>query len=187
MEQRRRELQDFRLKMPILVYRTGPGERNIYAERLARIEARRSELLIKTAELQVDLGVADQVLKGDAAGLGANQAEAAKGLILLLQRGGLDLAALAKKADQGDAAKTPNDVELLKSYRDSLLAELQSNKLRLQAFEAQFDREQKDALEVASFEAKEQMVKDQYEQAKALYDVALQRAQEMKLSKALGK
>jgi hypothetical protein len=60
LETARKEYEEFRARTPILLFRTAGGS-NIYVDRLARIEAKRSELMVKQTELQENLPLVRRV------------------------------------------------------------------------------------------------------------------------------
>jgi capsular exopolysaccharide synthesis family protein len=66
----------------------------------------------------------------------------------------------------------------------AMRAQMDSIKQRLQAFERQFDAEQKDAVDLATFQTKLQQKKENLESSKRLFEQILQRAQEVRLVKA---
>jgi hypothetical protein len=145
-------------KAPVLLYRSAAGGRNMYLERLTKVESRRGELQLKMIELQEELGQVNAVLQKEAASPLGSQGQAARGLMLLLKRKGVDLGGVRKRADQAEV-KEPNDVELLKAYGDSLTAEVESTKGVQRALDALFEKEQKDALELIGFEMQQQRLK----------------------------
>jgi hypothetical protein len=147
-------------KAPVLLYRTAAGGRNMYLDRLAKVDARRGELQLKMIELQEELGQVNAVLQKEAASPPGSQGQAARALMLLLKRKGVDLGGVRKRADQGDV-KEPNDVELLKVHGDSLTAEVESTKAVQRALDALFEKEQKDALELITYEMQQQRLKEQ--------------------------
>jgi hypothetical protein len=180
LERRSLEYEAFSRNVPSLLYRRGSGGRNIYQERLAKIEARRGELQIKMIELQEELGMVNAVLQKETATPPGNQSQGARALLMLLKRKGVDLGGIRKRSDQSDA-KDPNDVELLKVYGDSLTAEIESAKAVQRGLDGLFENVQKEALELMTYEVREQRLKEQLDSSKRLFEQILQRAQEMKL------
>ena len=124
LDQAEQEYADFRLKNPFTMVRAGDGSNaNIYVTRLAKLEARRSELRMHRAELQEKLNVLRRVLKeqGEAA---ARQKLAMLGVKLNLMEGmaeyekrAIDLELALRRLKQRYGEKHPDVQELMETIR----------------------------------------------------------------------
>lgn len=226
-----KEYYDLCLQQPTLLLWSTQGGGNMYSDRLAKIEKRRSDLSIELSELQSNYrqieeiykkdgkGVALQVLQGIGVKLPWMEATTTldqKYMELLVKKKTYSTLGanhpLVKELDemlelikkmygrgaaitlQGDQTPLPTpengshgapvEVDTMQIILASMRAQMDSIKQRLQAFERQFELEQKDAVDLATFQTKLQLKKENLESSKHLFELILQRAQEVKLVKA---
>jgi len=230
MQRAQQEYVDLCLKQPTLLLWSSQGGGNMYSDRLAKIEKRRSELAIDFSELQSNYrqvkeiyerdgkGVALQVIQGIGIKLPWMDATTAldqKYMDLLVKRKTLsslgpnhplvkeldEMLDLIKKmygrghviavenqtvlppAPENGSPGSPVEVDTMQIILASMRAQMDSIKQRQQAFERQFEAEQKEAVELATFQALLQQKKENLDSSKRLFEQILQRAQEVRLVK----
>jgi len=229
LEKHQQEYYDFCLKKPLLILKREGGS-NLYTERLARIERRRSDLNVELTELQTNYGIIEETHKKSGKGVALQMLQSLGVKIALLEGTQLldkeliNLQVMQKKLSEFMGANHPdmrvltNQIEMIRKFygrgtgiglnqegtqlppaangKDSpvemdtievilaaMKAEIEGKKQLLQAHEREFIREQKDALELTTFELEQQKLKERVDSRRKLFDQLATRVQELKLSK----
>src|SRR5262249_52355325 len=83
----------------------------------------------------------------------------------------------------GTHAPAPVEMDTMQIILASMRAQMESIKIRLQAVERDFEVQQKDALDLSTFQIQLEQKKEKLASSKRLFETILQRAQEVKLVK----
>jgi hypothetical protein len=146
---------DFRKRSPAGLFRLGNGL-NVYSERLAMIEKRRSELDLSQIVLTSRLSAYEKALKKGVL--------APQDILSVMQRAGVDVNAVQR------AKPNVSDRELLDTIIQSLRADIADNVAMVQDLDAKFIKGQREAQELQNYEAQEEMLRKAADKLKAELD-----------------
>jgi hypothetical protein len=170
------QLFDLRQKRPFLLWTM--GGQNGFAERLGQLNAKMTELQLRRNEAEALRELIRPVLEEKE----PTAAEwKAKALLLLLQRRGIDVAALRKAMGSG------SDVDLVRLYDDSLQLERRELESLMSATQDLQDKTVKLASEFVDYELKEEHLRNKLKQTRELYDSLVKRFHEIAYLRAVEK
>jgi hypothetical protein len=182
LEKRLQAYQDFRLKNPYVVLRTAAGP-TFRETQLNTLDAKLLNLRQRHTEIEAQTALINQTLK-DAKDPAAAERDA-RALLLLLQRRGVDVAAMRRAA--GDGKAEVGAIELLRLYADSLRLETKELELVTAATEEERVRAEKVLRDLANYQLRDERYRDGINSARQLYESILKRLQEVNLVRDFGK
>jgi hypothetical protein len=167
---------DFRMKMPHLLLRTQGGNSNIYMDHVQKTEAKLLELRQRRSEIEAQ---ADMIERALAEKDSAAAERKAKAMLLLLQRRGVDVAAMRRAASDGRGDIKATD--LLGLYADSLRAEQEELNLLVTATERDRDQAAKLVRDLNSYFAEDEAHRQDIKSTRDMFETIIKRIQEVNL------
>jgi hypothetical protein len=177
IEVNQQRYQDFRLKAPFPLSRNANGP-TYYQARLGKIDSRRQELQQRQAEIETQAALLKEALAKPP----ADAERDARALLLLLQRRGVDVAAMRRAAEgRGEIGAA----DLLRLYADSLQFELKEVRLMTEATEKQRDQAIEGLRMLSNYEVTEEQYRKAIQDSRQLFETIVKRLSEINLVREL--
>jgi SMC interacting uncharacterized protein involved in chromosome segregation len=178
VEVNQQRYQEFRLKTPFALFGNANGP-TYYQARLGKIDSKLQELQQRQAEIETQT----TLLKETLAKPPGNAEQDARALLMLLQRRGVDVAAMRRVAGEGRAEIGAAD--LLRLYTDSLQFELKEVRLMTEATEKQRDEVMKGLRTLSIYQVQEENLHSAVHSSQRLFEAILKHLQEINLVRDL--
>jgi RNA polymerase sigma factor (sigma-70 family) len=178
LEKAEQEHQDFRQRSPIVLF-TGSNAKPLAWVRMESVNAKRTELQLKSIELDTRLRRIRSLL--DKQQDQASRDEIARTELVKLQARGVDMVGMRKLLTTD--GKEPSSSELISRYALATESEIEEMRTTIHTLDGWYDQEQKALRELSYSELQDDRLRNKIIQTRKMYDEITKQVADMKLQK----